>query len=147
MAPSRKEQIVVERHAFDALVIFEITGQELDEMERETLSLSEDFSFAIAGLSIAITLASVIFTVKIDSERIYETFVIMMTLGFVVALYCGIRWFRGRKTFKGVVQKIKSRAGPREKRLMPNNWIACLQKRRASYEDIIGYPRFESRNI
>jgi hypothetical protein len=112
MALSRKEQIIVERHRFDPLVIFEITAQELDQMERETLSVSEDFSFAVAGLSIAITLASVIFTVKIDSERIYETFFIVMTLGFVVAFYCGIKWFRGRKTFKGAVQKIRSRVGP-----------------------------------
>jgi hypothetical protein len=112
MTVPKKEQIVVERHAFDALVIFEVTGQELDQMERETLSVSEDFSFAITGLSIAITLASVLFTVEIESQRVYVTFLTIMILGFLVAVYCGTKWFRGRTTFKAVVQKIKERVGP-----------------------------------
>jgi hypothetical protein len=112
MVQSRREQIVVERHVFEALVIFEITGQELDQMERETLSVSEDFSFALAALSIAVTIASVLFTVTIESERVFNSFLIVMILGFVVTLYCGIRWFRARKAFKTAVHQIKNRVSP-----------------------------------
>ena len=81
-------------------------------MEKDTVSVSEDFSFALAGISIAVTIASVLFTVKIESERVYNSFLVVMILGFVVALYCGVRWFRGRRTFGKTVQKIRGRVGP-----------------------------------
>jgi hypothetical protein len=54
MAQLKKEQINVERHSLSSLVIFEVTGEELEQLEAETLSLSEDFSFALAGLTIAV---------------------------------------------------------------------------------------------
>lgn len=108
----KKEEIVVERHTFEALVIFEVTGQELDQMERETSSVSEDFSFALAGLSIGVTIASVLATVTIQSERVFNSFLIVMVIGFIVTLYCGFRWLRARRGFKRVTQQIKSRRSP-----------------------------------
>jgi hypothetical protein len=109
---AKREQIVVERHVFEALEIFEVSGQELDLMERETLSISEDFSFALAGLSVGVTIATVLLTVKLESDRVYEGFFLAMVLGFLVTLYCGIRWFKGRRRFRGAVHQIKRRTSP-----------------------------------
>lgn len=111
-AQPRKEQITVERHAFEALVIYEVTGQELEQMERETSTVSEDFSFALAGLSIGVTIACVLGTVTIDSERVFDSFVIAMLFGFLVTAYCGFRWIRSRKGFRRVAQQIKGRRSP-----------------------------------
>jgi hypothetical protein len=102
----RREEIIVERHAFEALVIYEVTGQELDQMDQETRGVGEDFSFALAGLSIGVTLATVLASVKIDAERTFNAFLIAMIISFVVTLYCGIKWFRARKAFQTVVQQI-----------------------------------------
>src|ERR1041385_3101951 len=109
MAYSKKEQIIVERHSFESLVIYEVTGQELEQMERETLSISEDFSFAVAGLSVAVTVAAALLTVDVASERIYHSFFVTMVLGFLVFLYCGIKWLRGKRSYKSTVQRIKQR--------------------------------------
>lgn len=111
-SPKKREQIVVERHTFDELVIYEVTGQELDQMEQETLTVGEDFSFALSGLSIGITLGSVLATVPIESNRVFNVFVILMVLGFLVALYCGVRWLKARRKFTGVVTRIRTRLGP-----------------------------------
>lgn len=111
--PTRKGEVfVVERHALESLVIYEVGEHELEELERETKSVGEDFSFALAGLSIGISLASVLLTVDIQSNRVFMAFFGLMVLGFVVSLYCGIKWFRGGRRFKRVVQRIKSRVGP-----------------------------------
>jgi hypothetical protein len=112
MTKPKKEEIIVERHLLDPLVIYEVSGEQLVQMEQETLSVSEDFSFCLAGLSIAVTIAATIFSVPIASERVYNSFLIVMIFGILVTLYCGTKWLRGRKTFKGVVQRIKSRVGP-----------------------------------
>jgi hypothetical protein len=109
--PPKKEEIIVERHTLEALVIYEVTSHELEQMERETLSVSEDFSFALAGLSIGITIALVLFTVTIESQKVFDVFLILMILGFLVSLYCGIKWARGRQSFTHVVKRIKTRVG------------------------------------
>ncbi|MBM3528474.1 MAG: hypothetical protein FJX62_10305 [Alphaproteobacteria bacterium] len=108
----RREEIIVERHALDSLVIFDVSEHELDELERETGSISDDLTFGVAGLSVGLSLLVVLLTVDIQSDRIYYSFLLVDVVGFLVALYCGIRWFRGRKKFKGVVQRIKARVGP-----------------------------------
>jgi hypothetical protein len=111
--PIRKGEVfVVERHALESLVIYEVSEHELEELERETKSVGEDFSFALAGVSIGTSLASVLLTVDIQSNRTFMAFFGVMILGFVVTLYCGVKWLRGRRRFKGVVQRIKSRVGP-----------------------------------
>jgi hypothetical protein len=108
----KREEIVVERHALESLVIYEVSGHELDELERETTSVGEDFSFALSGISIATSLGAVLLTVEIPSNRVFTIFLVIMLLGFIVAFYCGVKWLRGRRAFKGVVQRIKERVGP-----------------------------------
>jgi hypothetical protein len=35
-----------------------------------------------------------------------------MLIGYISALFFGIRWYRGRSQFKSVMQKIRGRGGP-----------------------------------
>jgi hypothetical protein len=111
MAKAR-EAIVVERHRYDALVIYEVSSDELIQLERETLSISEDFSFAAISLTAAISFIIAIFTTDIKENRTFDVFVIVTVLGFLAAAYFGIRWWRGRRSFQGVVTRIKERVGP-----------------------------------
>lgn len=112
MPKPAKEELLVERHPFSGLVLYEVSGDEMDQIEKETLSISEDFSFGIAGLSVALSFMSTLVTVDITSDRTFYVFFIIMCLGFLVALHCGVRWFRTRQNFKGAIIRIKSRVGP-----------------------------------
>lgn len=106
------DQIPVERHVFGGLVLYEISGDELDQLENERLVLSEEFSFASVALGVAIALLVTLKTVTFDSDRTYLTFLTVDILAWTTALYFGITWFIGRRKMKSVVKKIRERVGP-----------------------------------
>ena len=112
MAEKLTREFVVERHAVTRVVIYEVTGEDLEQLEKETLTVGEDFSFALATLSVAATFTITISTVTIPAGKIFDVFWIVMLLGYLSGLYFGFRWFRGRKQFKNVCRKIRERGGP-----------------------------------
>lgn len=105
-------EFVVERHAVTSVVIFEVTGEDLEQLEKETLTVGEDFSFALAAISVALSFTVTLSTVVIPPGKKYDVFWIVMLLGYVSGLFFGIRWFRGRSKFRNVVAKIRGRGGP-----------------------------------
>jgi hypothetical protein len=107
-----KEQIEIERHRFVGLIIYEVTSDEIDQIERETLSISEDLTFSTVSVSVAAAFLLTLLTVDIVSERLFNIFFIVCVAGFVGGAYFGVRWFRGRKSFRGAITRIKKRVGP-----------------------------------
>lgn len=112
MAEKVKREFFVERHAVTSVVLYEVTGEDLEQLEKETLTVGEDFSFALAALSIAASFTVALTTVTIPPGKTNEVFWIVMLFGYVAGLFFGIRWVRGRNQFRGVMQKIRSRGGP-----------------------------------
>jgi hypothetical protein len=49
MAEKTKREFVVERHAVTDLVLYEVTGEDLEQLERETLTVGEDFFVCPGG--------------------------------------------------------------------------------------------------
>jgi hypothetical protein len=107
-----REEIQVERHRYEGLVIYEVTSDEIANLKAETLRISEDLAFAIAGISIGLSFLVVLLTVEILSPRIFDAFFILSLVGFIVGAYCGFRWIRGRKSFEGTITRIERRVGP-----------------------------------
>jgi hypothetical protein len=107
-----KREFVVERHAVTSVVIYEVTGEDLEQLEKETLTVGEDFSFALAASAVAISFTITLSTVTIAAGKTYDVFWIVMLGSYVAATFFGVRWFNGRKQFKGVVKKIRERGGP-----------------------------------
>ena len=107
-----REEIPVERHRYEGLVIYEVTSDEIENIKTETLKIPEDLTFAIAGFSIGVSFLIVLLTVDIVSARIFQVFFILCLLGFIVGIYCGFRWLRGRRTFESTIKRIERRVGP-----------------------------------
>lgn len=107
-----KQEFLVERHAYTSVVLYEVTADDLDQMERETLSVSEDFSFAIAAIAIAVSFSIALATTTIQSDRVFTVFTVVTVIGYLSGIYFGIKWFRGRREFKGVAKRIRERGGP-----------------------------------
>jgi hypothetical protein len=105
-------EFVVERHAVTSVVIYEVTGEDLEQLEKETLTVGEDFSFALAAISVALSFSATLSAVTIPAGKTYDVFWIVMLLGYISGIFFGIRWFRGRKQFRSVVSKVRSRGGP-----------------------------------
>jgi len=92
MVIKKAENIEVERHPYGGLVIYEISGDELDTLEKETAAISEDLSFALVGLSFGVAFSISLATTKIESDRTFAVFVLVTILSYLDALYFGIRW-------------------------------------------------------
>lgn len=112
MGTGRKEEIEIERHSFAGLILYEVTSDELEQLERETLSISEDLTFATVGFTLGISFLITLLTVDALSNKTFTVFVILCVGGFFAAIYCGVRWFSGRRSFRRVITRIKSRVGP-----------------------------------
>ena len=112
MAKKPKDTIKVRRHLYAELDLVEIRLDELDQLARESQGIGDNLSFAIFGWSVALTIVAMIATVQIPSNRVYYSFFIVMCLGVLVGLYCGVRWIISKRNFEGTVQRIKSRIGP-----------------------------------
>ena len=107
-----KREFVVERHAVTSVVIYEVTGEDLEQLEKETLTVGEDFSFSLATTAVAISFTITLSTVTIPAGKTFDVFWIVMLGSYVAALFFGVRWFRGRRDFMSVCRKIRQRGGP-----------------------------------
>jgi hypothetical protein len=112
MAHGPHDRIPVRRHPIAELDVFEVSSEELDQLERAGLQGAESFGFLIFGFSVGISLTATLTTVDIHSDRIFESFLIATIIAYVVAAFFGIRWFLERRSSKTVAQRIRSRIGP-----------------------------------
>ncbi len=134
----KPENIPVERHPYGGLVIYEVTSDELDALASETTAVSEDFSFALVGLTCGVSFSIALATTQINSSRTFVVFVIVTALSYLVALYCGIKWLLGRSKRVATIAKIRQRVGPlgqEGKELKPQE-LAALPPQEASQEQV-----------
>ena len=112
VAERTKQEFLVERHAFTSVTIYEVTADDLEQLERETLTISEDFSFASVGLAIAATLTVSLLVSTVKNDRVFQLLCLSTIVGYICALFFGIRWWRGRRQFQRVSHRIRQRGGP-----------------------------------
>ena len=118
------ENIPAKRHRLENVEIFEVTGDELDGIEREASTVGTDLQFALVLIPIGISLTATLFLTKISSERVYETFLTITIASYVFGIFFFIRWWLQRGTFKRLIEKIRSRrlgpVGEQGKELNPS---------------------------
>ena len=94
MAKGKNENIIVERHTYAELILFEVTNDELEQLKKEVLTVGEDFSFFLVGISVAVTVIVTLLSVPIEDIRVFYFFVIVAVAGVLMTAYFGIRWCR-----------------------------------------------------
>jgi hypothetical protein len=111
MTPNQPEpeRIPVRRHRLPDVHSYDVTADELDQIERDTKGVALDFSFASNALTAMIAFGIVLLTVDIKSERLWAGFFMATMLAGFVVLYCGVRWILGRKAGVRVIQRIRQR--------------------------------------
>ena len=75
----------IHRGRIDSLRIFEISEAELDALERGSPE-SVYFNLCLAVLSVAISFSVALATTKIESERTFTVFVVVVAVGYVAGL-------------------------------------------------------------
>lgn len=107
------ENIPAKRHRLPHVEIYEVTGDELDNIEREAATIGTDLQFALVLLSAALSFTATLVLTTIPSQRRFESFLIITVIAYILGLSFGIRWLRQREPFKECLRKIRDRrVGP-----------------------------------
>ena len=111
MAERIKREFSVESHPYTGLVLYEVSLDDLNQLEKETIAVNEDFSFALFSATAAISFTITLLTVTVGAGILFESFFIVTVLGYVGTIYFGYRWVRSRRGFKSTIRRIKERPG------------------------------------
>jgi hypothetical protein len=107
--PVDTERIPVRRHRLRAVHSYDVTGDELDQIEADTTEVGLDFSVATNALTVAISFAVVLMTVQIHNDRVWTAFLVLAIVGTVIAGYCGTRWAISRTKGLSIIDRIRQR--------------------------------------
>ena len=105
---SQGTNIPVKRGKLDSLTIYEITDYELDQLEKGSPA-SIYLNFSIFLLSVGATFLIAILTTTIESNKVFNIFVIVIIISFIVGVILLVLWLIERKSSKGLISKIKGR--------------------------------------
>lgn len=111
MTHEAQDRIPVQRHRIARLVVYEVSSEELEQLETAALRGAESFGFLIFGFSVGISLTATLVTVDIQSNRTFEAFWATTIIAYVIGVFFTIRWFAERRSSKTVAQRIRSRVG------------------------------------
>lgn len=102
------ENIPIKRGRVNSLTVYEVTDYELDQLENGS-PVSLFLNFAILFVSIGISFFIALLTTIIESNRVFNIFVIITSISFIAGIILLFLWYRGRKSIKILLNKIKDR--------------------------------------
>ena len=101
-------KVEVIRGRYDSLKLYEITENELTELERGSpISIYLNFSIFLisTGLSFLINLI----LIDITSIKLFSIFTIITGLCLIIGLFLMVLWVKNKKLMKNNIKRIKSR--------------------------------------
>ncbi len=101
-------EIKIIRGKLDSLSVYEITDNELEVLEKGSPS-STYLIFSIFLLSVGFSFLVSLLTVKIESIKIYTTFMIFTVVGILAGMILLALWHRERRSISEVIKRIKDR--------------------------------------
>lgn len=102
------ENIPVKKGKVDSLTVYEVTEHELDQLEKG-LPASLFLNFSIPFITTGISFFIALLTTTIESDRMFNVFVIITIISFIAGVILFILWYRDRKSIKVLITKIKDR--------------------------------------
>jgi hypothetical protein len=109
MTDQNHEKIPVKRHRLPGVDSYDVTSDELDQIEHETSQVGLDLSFAGVSLTAFISFLIALLTANIQSDRIYCAFIAIEIATGALALYFSIKWYRGRRRRTSIIARIRCR--------------------------------------
>jgi len=109
----QQELIQLRRHAISLIETYDVTEQELRNIEMESTDLGQDFQFGTNALAIAVSFFIALALTRIESPKVYACFFAVVLTMAVFATYFGIRWWRKKATLQSTIRIIRDRqVGP-----------------------------------
>jgi len=105
---SENERLFINKGKLRSLNVYEVTESELENLERGG-SDSILLNFAIFSFSVAISFLATLLTTKIESDRVYMIFFIVMILGFFCGVILLVLWWKNKISMGDLIEKIRRR--------------------------------------
>ena len=93
------------------LTIHEVSETELNILAQGSPN-SIHLNFAIGLFTLASSFLITLLTTKIESDRIFITFVVIAVIGFIASIFLFFLWKKDFKSIKKVVEEIRKRLPP-----------------------------------
>jgi hypothetical protein len=107
------DQILAKRHRLQHLDLYDVSGDELDNIEQLGTTVGTDLQFCTFWLPIGISAALTLIAVPIPNIHVYQTYLAAAFAGFGFGIFFGVRWWSTRGQFKKCLDKIRQRqVGP-----------------------------------
>ena len=87
---------------------YEVTDDELERIEESCSSVGQDLTFAVASLSICLTLFAALLSAPF-TRTAQTLFLVIVVVSAFVSVYTGVRWYRAQTATRGIIAKIRSR--------------------------------------
>ena len=101
-------EVVVKTHKVDQIDIYEVTENELFQLENGTNSdLYLEFSISLLSIFVS-TLASLL-TATFENKVVLTAFICVAVLTFIIGSFLLFLWYRNRQQKKTIIEKIKGR--------------------------------------
>jgi hypothetical protein len=109
MTEQNHEKIPIRRHRLPGVDSYDVTSDELDQLEHEASQVGLDFSFASILFTAFISFLIALLTANIQSERTFGAFIAIEIASGTLALYFCIKWRRGRRRRASIIARIRER--------------------------------------
>lgn len=103
------EHIPLRIHGISQVEAYQVTIEELDAIKREGNNLGLDFQVSQFCLTIAIAFWIAIKTTKIESDKTFVVFVVLVILGFFLGIVFGLKWYMNRGSIGAIFRRIEAR--------------------------------------
>lgn len=101
----------IRRARIQQLTIYEISEDELKTLEAGS-PISLHLNFAVFLLSVAVSFAAALATTTFPSDRVFQTFVVVLGVSSVIGLFLLILWFKEHRAGSSIAMCIRNRLTP-----------------------------------
>jgi hypothetical protein len=103
------DHIPIRIHSISQVEAYQVTVEELDSIKREGSNVGLDFQVSEFCLTVAIAFLIALFTTKIESDRTFTIFVVLVVVGFVLGFVFGLKWYMNRGSINRLFARIEAR--------------------------------------
>ncbi|WP_139690639.1 hypothetical protein [Aeromonas sobria] len=107
----------IRRAYIQQLTIYEISEDELKALESGS-PVSLHLNFAVFLLSVAMSFFTALLTTNFPSDRIFTTFVVVLSVSFLIGMFLLILWFKEHISGSSIGTRVRNRLIP-EGELIP----------------------------
>jgi|SRR5579872_1450230 len=108
-----QEQITAKRHRLPHVDVYDVSGDELDNLERVGSHVGTDLQWTTFWFPIGLSALLTLIATPVPNAHVYEAYLVACFVGFGFSIYFATRWWSNRGEFKNCIGKIRQReVGP-----------------------------------